>query len=92
MKGDISFTGTLTRVLSKHENLRTDSVVGSFSKFPTVGESFCLIAAPFNPEDPDNNARLILTTPVLKTWQTTLESTSLFVTENSVYSLKEEEA
>ncbi len=54
----------LTRIISVHENLRTDEVVGFCDREPMVGQEFHMVST--KPLDPTMHVRLVSTTQVLE--------------------------
>ena len=52
----------LSKVVSLHNNLRTDEVIGCFQEWPTIGEPFVFFSD--QPIDPRCNLRLITTSEV----------------------------
>ena len=73
----------LTRIQSKHQNLRTDEIVGQTEELPRIGSPFTLIA---NPLVRFANFRLVRTTPVRVIWNNSRTEYE-FWTENSHYRL-----
>jgi hypothetical protein len=78
--------GSITRLFSTNNNLRTDFVYGEFNKLPEIDSPFILIAKPLTE---GSDSRLIHTTSISKIWNTSLDGfpVVLFKTENSLYAL-----
>ena len=85
-KEEKSNWGSITRLFSTNNNLRTDFVYGEFNKLPEIDSPFILIAKPIAD---GSDGRLIHTTPINKIWNTSLDGfpVVLFKTENSLYAL-----
>jgi len=75
----------LTRLGSRHQQLRTDEVAGVAEELPAVGKCFAMIAAPLN-----ENAfvRVVETTQVKEIRSHVEEGALEFWTENSHYGLQ----
>lgn len=69
----------LTKIVSSHNNLRTDEVVGELAFWPSTGERICMLGESLT--DPDAH-RSVITSPICK-----IEG-DLFHTLNSVYRLE----
>lgn len=76
----------LIKVISTHDNLRTDEVVGLTHSLPEVGQPFILTGDPLSKSA---HVRIIHTTPVIKMDETNSvnSGTIVFETVNSVYRL-----
>lgn len=75
----MSYKGTLYKIKSTHQNVRTDSMEGETSAMPEIGRSFVI----FGEALVGDGGRMIHTTPV-----TSIECTSMgivFTTANSTY-------
>jgi hypothetical protein len=80
----------LTKVQSRHNNLRTDEIVGECQEKPTLGFTFHMTAPPL---DPDMTLRRIGTTDVIRvSYPPTVECDAEepggfmeFATVNSIY-------
>ena len=77
--------GTLTKISSTHQNLRTPSVVGEFDSLPAAGDVFTMTAPPLV----EGAFRYIETSLIEQTWSSVLGGKTIvcFKTENSVYGL-----
>lgn len=73
----------LTRVRSKHQNIRTDEVVGVTWVLPIVEHPFRMVGAPLNP---NADARLVFTTRILSLEYE--DGVYIFNTANSTYQLE----
>jgi hypothetical protein len=82
--------GTLTKIFSTHTNLRTPSVEGKFSRLPSAGQSFCMIAPSLAEE---GLFREVTTSVVDQTWKVESNGKTIicFKTQNSVYGLAVED-
>lgn len=70
---------TLRKVQSTHSNLRTDVIDGEAFRLPSVGECFCVYAAPLFGS---GGFRYVMTSPVAS-----LEEGKGFTTQNSTYEM-----
>jgi hypothetical protein len=77
-------TGTLTKIFSTHNNLRTPTVSGVYDDLPSAGERFTLVGKSLSAEE---GFRLVTTSPVEQTWKVSMGGRDVvcFKTENSVY-------
>ena len=83
---DIKF-GTLTRLFSEHQNLRTDEIIGAFFMEPRVGFGFTFYSYPLTGISIEyGNVRAITTTRSLDVWREA-KNTIRFDTVNSRYLL-----
>jgi hypothetical protein len=73
----------LTRIVSNHENLRTNSIVGKCIKTPRIHHRFLMTSEPLNK---DKDIRFVLTSVVQKVHVKGNKYT--FHTENSKYELE----
>ncbi len=76
--------GTLSKLLSTNDNLRTDEVEGEFNKIPTVGGRFEMVGEPL---DKEKDVRFVSTSIIQKV-STLSDDEFDFTTMYSVYNLK----
>lgn len=73
----------LTKLISTHNNLRTDSMDGEYPFTPTIGRPFILIGEPL---DHEFDHRMIYTSNVVSIIESSSDSIT-FKTANSTYRL-----
>ena len=73
------YSGVLTNESKDHNNLRTDSVKGQFSKLPQVGHFFNIVGESLTPEA---NMRYVNTSKVKKILRELRGQTMVFETES----------
>lgn len=79
--------GTLIRIKSAHNNMRTDVIEGEFRALPVQGGRFSIVAEPL---DPKQEYRQLLTSWIEKVVEAR-PGHVLFRTENTIYLLSFEE-
>jgi len=74
----------LTQVLSAHDSLRTNVVLGECKRLPEIGKSLVITADAI---EPMFDKRLIVTSPIAYLFTSTTLKYYILSTENSVYRL-----
>lgn len=77
-------TGTLIKIDSTHNNMRTNEFKGHFMNIPVVGNQFCIFGEPISE---NMSVRYIKTSPVKEVEQI-YDKILEFKTQNSTYHLE----
>lgn len=77
----------LTKIVSNHQNLRTDEVIGVTPSLPEVAKGFVVFAESLSNSVPGNLDRTIVTSPIVSITKYD-EDTFVVNTANSTYNIQ----